>query len=69
MIDMAMLSRLMIQTGFIPPEIPNPRPTAEMLTLAKAIWAAAQTEELKVCSEICDNDQAKVPGGFLPGHA
>lgn len=62
MIDTAMLTRLMVLTGFAPPEIPTPQATKEMLALAKAIWAEAQKDEREEC--------AKLAGAhFIFGHS
>ncbi len=54
MIDTAMLTRLMVLTGFAPPETPTPQATKEMLALARAIWTEAQNDEREACAKICD---------------
>lgn len=62
MIDSAMLSRLMVQTGFAPPEISMPQATKEMLALARAIWTEAQKDEREECAKLAD-------GHFIFGHS
>lgn len=59
MIDTAMLTRLMVLTGFAPPEIPTPTATKEMLALARAIWAEAQKEEREACAYFVESCDAK----------
>lgn len=54
MIDTAMLTRLMVLTGFAPPEIPTPTATKEMLALAEAIWVEAQQDEREACAKVLD---------------
>lgn len=54
MIDTAMLTRLMVLTGFAPPEIPTQQATKEMMALARAIWMEAQNDEREACADACE---------------